>query len=180
MGIAIRGGGEFMKACSKRQETLWLDIYEELNPNERQAWEQHLENCPGCREERQRLLHLLQRVKDEMPPPELSVERARALSWSIKRVLRDQGAVTRWRKRILGVPNRLIPALVAACLLIGVFGWFTIDKLQSPSTFQNLSGLNSEEQMSVKDLEVIDNLELLEELDTLQKLVQVVDHREIM
>jgi hypothetical protein len=34
--------------------------------------------------------------------------------------------------------------------------------------------------MVVKDLEVIDNLELLEEMDTLRKLVQVVDNRDII
>jgi hypothetical protein len=78
------------------------------------------------------------------------------------------------------VPNRLIPALAAVALLIVAFGWFAINKVQSPSFFQNLSGLKSEEQMVAKDLEVIDNLELLEEMDTLRKLVQVVDNRDII
>jgi hypothetical protein len=78
------------------------------------------------------------------------------------------------------VPNRLIPALAAVALLIVALGWFAINKVQSPSSFQNLSGLKSEEQMVAKDLEVIDNLELLEEMDTLRKLVQVVDNRDII
>jgi hypothetical protein len=78
------------------------------------------------------------------------------------------------------MPNRLIPALAAVSLLIVALGWFAINKVQSPLSPQNLYGLKSEEQMVVKDLEVIDNLELLEEMDTLRKLVQVVDNRDII
>jgi anti-sigma factor RsiW len=169
-----------MKACPNHQETLWLDVYGELDPLKRSVWERHLETCTGCREERQRLLGLLDLVRDEVGPPLLSPNEVSALSWSIKRGLRGRRATTRWWKGLLGVPNRLIPALAAVALLIVAFGWFAINKVQSPSFFQNLSGLKSEEQMVAKDLEVIDNLELLEEMDTLRKLVQVVDNRDII
>ena len=168
-----------MKACPDHQETLWLDVYGELNPNDRPAWQRHLETCNACRKERERLLSLLQRVREEMTSPELSPETARSLSWSVKRGLRDQRARGSWRERTWGMPNRLIPALAAACLLIVVFGWFNIDKFQGFFENGNLSGLTSEEQMIVKDLDVIENLELLEEMETLQKLVQVVDHKKI-
>lgn len=168
-----------MKACPNHQETLWLDVYGELDPVKRSVWERHLETCTGCREERQRLLGLLDLVRDEMAPPQLSSKKASALSWSIKRGLREQ-RMTWWRKRLLGMPNRLIPALAAVSLLIVALGWFAINKVQSPSSLQNLSGLKSEEQMIVKDLEVIDNLDFLEEMDTLRKLVQVVDNRDII
>ena len=80
----------------------------------------------------------------------------------------------------MGMPNRLIPALAAASLLIVAVGWFAINKVQSPSSLQNFSGLKSEEQVIIKDLEVIDNLDFLEEMDTLRKLVQVVDNRDII
>ena len=146
----------------------------------RLVWERHLETCPGCREERQRLIGLLDLVRDEMGAPLLSPKRASTLSWSIKRGLKERRATARWWKGLLGMPNRLIPALAAVSLVIVVLGWFAISKVQSPSSLQNLSGLKSEEQMVVKDLEVIDNLELLEEMDTLRKLVQVVDNRDII
>lgn len=168
-----------MKACPNHQETLWLDVYGELAPNERRAWQRHLENCSACCEERQRLLSLLAHVKEEMTPPELSPEKARTLSWSIKRGLRNQRAGSRWRGRTWGMPNRLIPTLAAACLIMIIFGWFGINKFQGPFRTQDLSGLNSQEQMIVKDLEIIKNLELLEEMDTVQKLVRVVDHRDV-
>jgi hypothetical protein len=64
--------------------------------------------------------------------------------------------------------------------MIVALGWFSISKLQGPSSFENLSSLPSNEKMFVKDLEVIDNLDLLEEMDTLKKLVQVVDNRDII
>jgi hypothetical protein len=68
----------------------------------------------------------------------------------------------RWWKGLLGMPNRLIPALAAVSLLIVALGWFAINKVQNPSSFQNFSGLKLEEQMIVKDLDVIDNLDFLE------------------
>jgi hypothetical protein len=77
------------------------------------------------------------------------------------------------------MPNRLIPALAAACLIMIVFGWLGLNKFQDPFGTQDLSGLNSQEQMIVKNLEIIKNLELLEEIDTVQKLVRVVDHRDV-
>ena len=169
-----------MKACPNHQETLWLDVYGELDPMKRSVWERHLETCTGCREERQRLLGLLDLVRDEMGEPLLSPKKASALSWSIKRGLKERRATAWWWKGLLGMPSRLIPALAAVSLLIVALGWFAISKVQSPTILQNLSGLKSEEQMVVKDLEVIDNLELLEEMDTLRKLVQVVDNRDII
>ena len=169
-----------MKACPDHQETLYLDVYGELNSENRSEWERHLKTCPGCREERRKLLGLLQVVREKIPTPQLSAEKVNALSWSIKRGLRDQRATTGWWKRILAAPNRLIPTLAVASLLIVALGWFSISKLQDPSSFENLSTLQTGEKMIVKDLEVINNLDLLEEMDTLKKLVQVVDNRDII
>ena len=168
-----------MKACPDCQETLWLDVYGELDSKNRPAWERHLETCPGCSKERRRLIDLLQLVREEMRPPQVSPEKARALSWSIKRGLRHQRTTT-WWERLWDMPNRLIPTLAAASLLIVALGWLSISKFQGPSSFQNLSTPKPEENMIVKDLEVINNLDLLEEMDILQKLVQVVDNRDII
>lgn len=169
-----------MKPCPNHQETLWLDVYGELDPVKRSVWKRHLETCTGCREERQRLMGLLNRVRDEMGPPELSPKKASTLSWSIKRGLRERRSTTRWWKVLLGSPNRLIPSLAAVSLVFVALGWFAINKVYGPSSLQKFSGLKSEEQVVVKDSEVINNLELLEEMDTLRKLVQVVDNRDII
>ena len=168
-----------MKPCPDHKETLWLDVYGELNPNVRPAWEKHLEKCEGCRQERKQLLRLLETVKAAMPYPALSREKTRALASSITRKLGGEREETWWQKRLIGIPHRLIPALAAASILIVVFGWFSMKGLRSPSSMRSISNLQSEEQILVKDLDIIKNLELLEEMDTLQKLVQAVDQGDV-
>lgn len=165
-----------MKPCPDHKETLWLDVYGELDPNERPAWEKHLETCEGCRQERAQLFRLLQTMKVNMPSPELPPEKAEALARSITRNLRCAREETWWQKWLWGRPNRLIPALTAACILIVALGWFSLQGLRTPSSMRSISNLKSEEQILVKDSDIIKNLELLEEMDTLRKLVQLVDH----
>ena len=168
-----------MKACTDRQETLWLDAYGELDPTERPAWKRHLERCGGCRKERERMLLLLQRVKEAMPSPALSHDEAEGLSAVITRALNGEIRRPWWQKTVFGLPNRFIPALAMACLLIIAFGWFTIKGFRHHSNLQTTPVLKAEEQMIIKkDLDVIANLELLEELDALQNLLRVVDQRD--
>ena len=45
-----------MKPCSDYQEMLLLDVYGELNPAERRAWENHLSTCEHCRKEKEQLV----------------------------------------------------------------------------------------------------------------------------
>jgi len=165
-----------MKRCPEHEEALWLDVYGELDPNERPAWEEHLEACEGCRREREQLVLMLQTVKANTPSPALSREEALALASSITRKLREEREEPWWRKRLFGIPNSLIPALTAACILIVAFGWFSMKGFRSPSS---ITHLNSEERILAKDLEIIKNLDMLEEMDTLHKLVQVVDNGDI-
>ena len=53
-----------MKACPDRQEILCLDVHGELSPEMHLGLQKHLESCAGCREERSRLLKMLQRVRE--------------------------------------------------------------------------------------------------------------------
>jgi len=165
-----------MKRCPEHEETLWLDVYGELNPNERPAWEKHLETCEDCRREREQLALMLQTVKVSTPSPTLSREEVLALASSITRKLREEREEPWWRKRLFGIPNSLIPAMTAACILIVALGWFSMKGLRRPSSMMHL---NSEERILVKDLDIIKHLDMLEEMDTLQKLVQVVDNGDI-
>ncbi|MFQ5842940.1 MAG: anti-sigma factor family protein [Thermodesulfobacteriota bacterium] len=168
-----------MKPCPDHKETLWLDVYGELNPNERPAWKKHLETCGGCRQERAQLLRLLQTVKVSMPSPTLSREKAETLISSITRKLGGKREETWGRRRLWGMPHRFIPALAAASILIVALGWFSMKGFRNPSSVRSMAGLKSEKQVFVKDVDIIKNLELLEEMDTLQKLVQAVDHGDV-
>lgn len=166
-----------MKPCQDHQETLLLDVHGELPPNERPAWKRHLEVCEACRQERERLLYLLWRVKETMPLPRISPERAHVLVDSIKRDVRGERKKSWWKKELWGFPNRLIPALAGVCLLIVAFGWFSLREYKPFSLFRAISSPHSEDQITAGDLELVKNLELLEEMDVIQKLVHVVDDR---
>jgi hypothetical protein len=154
-----------------------MGVYGELGLPERDAWEKHLEACEGCRQERERLIQFLQQLKEVMPDPSLSPEKARALADSIIKELRREKGMRWWKGRLWGFPNRLVPAIVAVCLMIVAFGWFSMREGKTPSTFRAGKDLNSEQQIIARDLEVIRNLELLEEMEVLEKLVRVVDER---
>ena len=166
-----------MKACQDHQETLLLDVYGELAPAERETWERHLAGCEGCRHERERLGKLLLQLKEAMPTPSLSPEKAGALVDSILKERQKEGEKRWWKGRLWRSPHRFVPAIAAVCLMIVVFGWFSLREIKTPSTFQNSSNVHSEQQMIARDLEVIRNLELLEEMEVLEKLVRVVDER---
>ena len=163
-----------MKPCEDHKETLWLDVYGELIAEDRAALERHLAGCEGCRQERERLLRLLGRLKEAMPAPTLSPQEGSALTDAIQRDLRKEREKTWWGKQRFGLPRQFIPALVAACLVVVAIGWFTLRGLKPPSSIEVASELKTEEQVIAKDLEIIENLELLEEMDVIQKLVRVV------
>ena len=166
-----------MKPCQDFQETLLLDVYGELAPPVRKAWEGHLEVCEGCRAERERLHQFLRQLKEALPSPSLSPEKARALADSILQELEKEGEKKWWKERFWRFPNRLVPAIAAVCLVIVVFGWLSIREAKIPPLFRAGTKLSSEQQMIARDLEVIRNLELLEEMEVLEKLVRVVDER---
>ena len=166
-----------MKPCQDNQETLLLDVYGELTPTEREAWERHLAGCEGCRHERERLHQLLIQLKEAAPAPYLSPEKAGALAEAIFKGCQKEGEKRWWKGKLWGSPHRFVPAIAVVCLMIVVFGWFSLSEIKTPSTSQNGGNLHSEEQVIGRDLEVIRNLELLEEMEVLEKLVRVVDER---
>jgi anti-sigma factor RsiW len=167
-----------MKPCPDRHETIFLAAYGELDPEQRQDWEQHRTACPGCRGEYEVLLRLLGRIKESMPVPELSEKRASSILRSVKQGMRRGGEQPWWWKRWFVRRSRLVPALATACLLLITFGWFGMNLIQSPDTQQDSLGLNVENQEVLRDLEIIKNIEFLEDLDTLQELVTILDRKE--
>jgi len=167
-----------MKPCPDRHETILLAAHGELNPEQRRDWEQHKVACPGCRNEYEALLRLLGRIKEALPVPELSEKKASSILRSVKRELRKEREKAPWWKEWLVRPNRLVPALATACVVLITFGWFGVNLIQSPDTDQDALGPSVENQVVLKDLEVIKNIEFLEEMDTLQELVTVLDRNE--
>ena len=165
-----------MKACTNRDEVLLLDVYGELSDVERAEWERHLEQCSGCREEREKMLRFIDRIKQEMPPPPWSYEKAGALPRAIKTRLHERGTASRWWARMVPATSRTPAAVAAACCVVVLSGWLALKWFEAPSPHP---GAPTEAQISREDIEIIKNMELLEDLETLRKLVQVVDHKDV-
>jgi anti-sigma factor RsiW len=167
-----------VKVCADWTEKLLLDIHGELPASEQPAWQGHLETCPGCREERQELMGLLKVVREAMPSPGVSPECASALRESVTMDWRGKRAFGRWRGLIFGLSLRPVPALVAAGLLLAALGWFGLHELRGTS--HTVRGPEASQQVRISDVEVIENLDLLQHLDDVERIVRVVDHRDIV
>jgi hypothetical protein len=167
-----------VKVCADRRETLLLDIHGELPTSEQPAWQIHLDTCPGCRQERQELVWVLESARKAMPLPKLAPERANALRESVMMGWTAKQARVRWQGLFFGMSLRPVPALVAAAFLLVVLGWFGLQGLRSTS--HTLRGPEAPKQVMVSDAEVIENLDLLEHIDDIERIVQVVDHRHVV
>lgn len=160
-----------MQVCRHQNEILMLDVLGELNdPQMRRNWEEHLKACDGCRRERSRTLGLLGKVKQAGMPPELPARQADAMAKAIGWRLRNE------RLAPLGETLRrfrLVPALATACaVIVVVIGGYELQ--------QRLSNRGNEMEISAdllppQDLEIIKHLDLLRDMDTIEKLMHVVD-----
>ncbi len=168
-----------MKCCPEYEEKMLLDIYGELDSRTHSEWLAHLGMCAVCREEHARLLRLLGRVKEIMTPPALSSGETDGLVKAVRKETRsfktpEWPAAWRW----LSKPWRLTPALATVCALAALIVFL------SPGTFStvlhkfSISGQESVEGINGEDMEVIKNLDLLKQMDTVQKLVQTLDEPE--
>jgi hypothetical protein len=168
-------GGETMKSCSGYQEMLFLDVYGELNPAERRAWENHLGSCEHCRKEKEQLVRLLQTIKTVLPTPTLSPDKIAEDVRSIQKKLREEANLPWWRKVGFFLPQRLIPALTTACLLLIIVSWFGLKEFRKFDMLSPSSQTISEEQINRDDLDVVANLDFLKEMDDVEKLVKHLD-----
>jgi hypothetical protein len=161
-----------MQACRNQSETLMLDILGELtDPGARQDWEKHLDACDGCRRERMQMLQVISRVQQASMPPELPAERIDAMANHVGWRLRNERIP---RKEKGGRGFRLVPAMAAACALIviGLLGYQVQDRFfDADKDVELTAGL----QLQQQDFEVIKYLDLLKDMDTIEKLVHVVD-----
>jgi hypothetical protein len=156
-----------MQACQNQNEVLMLDVLGELKgPRMRREWEDHLKACDGCRRERADMLSLLGKVKQAGMPPELPARQADAMAKAVGWKLRNERIQP---VRLTGRRFRFLPVFASACAIIIVLflGYQLQDRL--------LGRDNEMALVPALDLEVIQHLDLLKEMDTIEKLIQVVD-----
>jgi hypothetical protein len=157
-------------ACRNQNETLILDVLGELHdPGERRMWEDHLRACDGCRRERGRMLQLLGKVREAGMPPELPAARADAMAAAVSWRLRNERL---GRSENTGRRIRLLPALAAGCAIMVMIavGYRLQDRLFGPAGEGDISA-----ELQLQDLEVIKHLDFLKDMNTIEKLIHVVD-----
>jgi anti-sigma factor RsiW len=169
-----------MEDCQDFKEKLILDAHGELDQTERFALEGHLRKCKACHRERERLVHFLSQIKEAVPSPELTSAQSRELRGFIERKIGEKKERSWWRKWDVTGGHRLIPALAAACLIFVALGWFSLKVLNDSPSSQPFLGQNGDVSLVTEDMEVIENLEFLEEMDILDKLVERVDDRNVL
>lgn len=160
-----------MQTCRNYNETLMLDVLDELtDPRVRRDWEGHLASCSGCRTEKARMRHLLGQVRVSGSPPELSDAEALRMTGAVSREIRNRPS----RASRSGWSFRLVPALAAACLLIitVMAGYWLQGSFFGAGRVADLA---SEPQLEALDLDVVKHLDLLRDMDTIEKLIQIVD-----
>ena len=163
-----------MTICTEHQDTLWMDVFGELDSAHRPIWEKHLQNCRACRVEKKRLVHLLGQVKTTMETPALTDVQSEALTRSITRRLQQEGHASRWKQWFTTNPQRLIPVLATACIFVVVLSIFSYNQFFKNASMQSTTQFSAQ-ALPAEDLDVIANLEVLKKLDYLQKLEQFVE-----
>jgi hypothetical protein len=112
--------------CKEFEDYLTLDLYGELPPEQRAAYEAHLAGCVHCQATREQVrgLHqvLAQRPRPE-PSPDFLVECRQALAEALDRErLGWRGLIREWLSFFELPPQRLVPR-AAFALSLAVFGF---------------------------------------------------------
>jgi hypothetical protein len=164
-----------MKACHHHKETIMLDIYGELGTEARRRLENHLATCEACRREYRHLENMIANLKTTMDPARLSSDEVARLTATVNSRLQKERNKKWWRPNMAAYrPARLIPALATACIIIVVSAIWIYSSFFNTNEFQPTASIR-EEQLMVNDLEIIENLDLLKEMEAIQKLVKAVD-----
>lgn len=163
-----------MSACPDRKEQLLLDVYDELDAVARSALDDHLKICTSCRQEKKRLESTLRMVKEKLPYPALSPREAAALLRGVQRSVFPHRSVRPWKRMFSGKRALWLPATATAALLILLttfMGYEYLDVQEKPVA-QNL---DISRRLPENEVEIIQNLDLLKNFNTLEKLSQVVN-----
>ncbi|MCF8049772.1 MAG: zf-HC2 domain-containing protein [Desulfobacterales bacterium] len=163
-----------MNGCPDREKSIWLYVLEELSEDRRQALAEHFTHCPSCRTELRRLETVLEKVKTAGRTPRLPRQSADAMT---RRILDRFDPKLRLRGRRWLTWPKLVPSLAAACALLLFVGIFSYRALDEEKKAPLVSGLQKEQMLSPEEPQTIQDqdMELLMEFQTVQKLVRVLD-----
>ncbi len=118
------------KDCKHCRESLWGYITHELSFNESKKIEEHLQDCPSCKQEAERIKLLVSALHEEIPLPADFTEN---LHQKLSRAAEEMAAKTPARRKLprRGSFKTLVPALACLALVIGVFSSGLYDQWQN-------------------------------------------------
>ncbi|MEJ5300895.1 MAG: zf-HC2 domain-containing protein [Thermodesulforhabdaceae bacterium] len=156
-----------LKSCiytpDKRDELITLALMGELSPESESFFRNHITSCEVCMERVTKLSEFYRKLKTFSEPEPLNI-------WEIARLTR----AIRKPKHKSVFTSLLKPVAVGLCvMIITVGGWW---KLRDHSlSFLTTANIQQEENISPEDLNVIAHIDMLEELDSIEKLTKVLD-----
>ncbi|MGQ9483633.1 MAG: anti-sigma factor family protein [Desulfosoma sp.] len=168
-----------MRGCKNFEETLILDVFDELPEEQCSRWSAHAAQCDACTTERRRLKQLMQRVKaagTPEPMPESEALRMRArVRWALNndgRTFASFKAPSLWHSFAFK-PAWATGLILSAVVMVGGLTWIGL-----PSRMADTDTASGPTVVADQDQEVMENLEFLKELDTVRKLVTVIDQQD--
>ena len=165
-----------MNCCPEHKETLLLGIYGELDSESSARWQIHLDACRACREERFRMLGLVGSLREVMSPPPLSWGESEALTRAVRiRLGRGRANRGHWGWQWLARPWRIGPALATACLFAAIVSIWSLGAFDSFLSRERTGAKDVMQEIRPEDAEIISNLDLLRQLDSVEKLVRTLD-----
>jgi anti-sigma factor RsiW len=144
--------------CEKIRSELVAYLDGELGGRAADEVRSHLDRCPACKLEAERLLAAgtaLEEIADIEPSPDFT---ARAM----QRAVAAPALAPASRIQLL---RRLMPAVAAAAVILVVSLWVLL-----PSGPRSIDSLPPAEQEIVRNMEILENLELLEDMELLDNL----------
>lgn len=173
-----------MKRCSyttkKRDELIILDVAGEIAPHEASDFRRHLAGCDICQKRFDELSNFATAIAHCAHPEPLTNSEIARLNHAIMSrktpVPKSKSLYSLFS--LLGLPSSgfnlyrafLKPVALAFCFLILIFsGWHLYHK---PALSLHPAKIN---QMAGDEADIIANLDMLEDLDALEKLVKVLD-----
>lgn len=168
-----------MNGCKNFEETLILDVFDELPLEQRSRWSAHAAQCDACTTEHRRLKQLMQRVKAAGTPQPMPESKARRMRARVRWGLNNGGRTSApsktpsLRHRFGSKPAWAMALVLSAVVIVGGFSWMGL--LSRMADTDTASGPTV---VADQDQEVVENLEFLKELDTVRKLVTAIDQQD--
>jgi hypothetical protein len=163
-----------MAACPDRNDLLMLDVYKELDAAACSELDKHLKTCDDCSREKERLEAILGLVKEKAVSSPLTMMESATLVKGVQRKLASPRPGRRWQEFFRAKPALWLPAAATVCLLVLLTTYVAYDRFDM-SGRPVVPKLDISKQLPENDVEIIQNLDLLKNFNTLEKLSQVVN-----